>query len=374
VVDVFVPDTADERFLPLKEVANKVEVFPVRKTFTGFISSVIYYRNLGLEGSSLVDLKRTQKNIANIINKSDYEVVFIEQDKYTMSPFFLKYIKKPAVYYCQQPVRANEAILKRVSEKVHETSNLFVKTQRRIWHEYLKSKIKIDRQNASFAKYILANSYFSRESILRAYGLNSFVCYLGVDTEIFRPLNSSKENFVLSVGSCHSAKGYDFIISSLSHIDEKIRPKFIIISNSVSMPYKNYLERLASQNEVEIEIKSLVEDKELVQYYNRARLFLYAPYLEPFGLAPVEAMACGIPVIAVREGGVRESVIHNETGLLVERDEVMFAEAITDLLLDERRCQKMSKRGIETVREFWTFDHAGERLLWHLARAIKLWS
>jgi glycosyltransferase involved in cell wall biosynthesis len=63
----------------------------------------------------------------------------------------------------------------------------------------------IDKENASYAKYIVANSYFSRETILRAYGLNSFVSYLGVDTELFRPLSLPKGNFVLSVGECPSA-------------------------------------------------------------------------------------------------------------------------------------------------------------------------
>ncbi|MGQ9468435.1 MAG: hypothetical protein ACUVTD_01195 [Nitrososphaerales archaeon] len=52
----------------------------------------------------------------------------------------------------------------------------------------------------------------SREAILRAYGLNSFVCYLGVGTEIFKPLNCAKENCVLSVGACNPAKGIRFYL------------------------------------------------------------------------------------------------------------------------------------------------------------------
>ncbi|MCX6983440.1 MAG: glycosyltransferase [Lentisphaerae bacterium] len=230
---------------------------------------------------------------------------------------------------------------------------------------------QIDRENASFAKLILANSYFSREAILNAYGMNSFVSYLGVDTEIFHPLRLQKENYVLSVGSCGSAKGYDFIVNSLSHIDSKLHPKFIIISNAVDARWKHYLEQLAKQKGVEMEIKVLVRDEELVQFYNKAKLFLYAPYLEPFGLAPLEAMACGTPVIAVKEGGVRESVVHNEIGLLTERDEHMFAEAVTELLLDEKKRQSMSQRAIEAIQAFWTLQHAVERLICYLERTIK---
>jgi len=111
-------------------------------------------------------------------------------------------------------------------------------------------------------------------------------------------------------------------------------------------------------------------DEVLVQLHNRAKVFLYAPYLEPFGLAPLEAMACGTPVIAVKEGGVRESVVHNETGILTERDETMFAKAITELLLDEKRRQHMGQRAVEVVHDFWTLEHAGERLLWYLKGAV----
>jgi glycosyltransferase involved in cell wall biosynthesis len=368
LVDVFVPSTANESFLPLKDVANRVYMFPVRKTITGLVYSTFCY--IPPIKISLRDLERTEKEIANVINKKDYNVVFSEQDQYTMSPFFLKFIKKPTVYYCPQPSRFNEAILQNIYQgKTFKYPQLI----RKIWHKYFAGKIpKIDKENASFARYILANSYFSRESILRSYGLNSFVSYLGVDAEIFKPIEIPEENFVLSVGSCTPAKGFDFIIKSLARIDSKICPKFIIVSNIIDKEWKNYLEQLAIKINVKLEIKSLVSNDELIQLYNKAKLVVYAPYLEPFGLAPLEAMACGTSVVAVKEGGVRESVVHNESGLLTERDEQEFAEAITKLLLNENKRRSMGQRGIELIQDFWTLEHAGERLLRHLERITQI--
>ena len=370
LVDVFVPSTADETFLPLKEVANKVNVFPVKKTITGSIYSTFrYVPPINME-ISLRDLEKTEKEIADVINKGDYDVVLSEQDKYTMSPFFLKFIKKPTVYYCPQPSRFHEAILQKISQRKQGNRPQLL---RKIWHKYLASRLpEIDRENASFAKYILTNSYFSRESILRSYGLNSFVSYPGVDTNVFKPLKVSKDNFVLSVGRCNPSKGFDFIIRSLARINSKVRPKLIIVSDSVDIGWKNYLEELAIKRCVELEIRNLVSDDELVQLYNRAKLVVYAPYLEPFGLIPLEAMACGTPVVAVKEGGVRESIVHGETGLLTERDELIFANAVTELLSDDKRRLYMSQKGIEAVRNFWTLEHAGERLLNHLNRAMKV--
>ena len=83
-------------------------------------------------------------------------------------------------------------------------------------------------------------------------------------------------------------------------------------------------------------------------------------------------MACGTPVIAVKEGGVRESVLHNETGILAERDEEAFAQATTELLRDDVQRERLARRALEVVRSFWTWKHAAERLSWHLERAVGL--
>ena len=370
LVDVFVPSTANENFFPLKEIVNKVNVFSVKKTFSGLIYSTFRYIPPIRIPVSLRDLEKTEKKIACAINRQDYDVVFSEQDRYTMSPFFLKYIKKPTIYYCQQPSRFHEVILQNISQK--RIYKNYLQLARKIGYKYFVSRLlRIDKENAIFSRHILTNSYFSREAILKSYGKNSFVSYLGVDTKIFKSLEVPKENFVVSVGSCSHAKGFDFIINSLGRISFKKRPKFIIVSNSIDIEWRNYLEQLAIKVGVDLEIKNLIQDNELVSLYNKAKLVLYAPYLEPFGLVPLEAMACGTPVIAVREGGVRESVIHNKTGILSERDEDMFAEAITKLLLDKEKRQKIAQRAIKSIHNFWTLEHAGERLLTHLNRAIK---
>jgi glycosyltransferase involved in cell wall biosynthesis len=233
-----------------------------------------------------------------------------------------------------------------------------------------KIDLKIDKRNASFAKYIITNSYFSRESILRVYGFNSYVSYLGIDNELFKPTEIPREDFVLSVGTVTPTKGYDFIIKSLGLIEEEIRPKFIIIANHSEIEWKNYIKQLANDLKVELEILDLIDDEELTNLYNRAKIVLYTPYLEPFGLVPLEAMSCGTPVIGVKEGGIRESVIHNKTGLLIERDEKLFAKAIIKLLKNDEIRDEMSKNARITVNKSWTLTQAGERLYWHLKRAI----
>jgi glycosyltransferase involved in cell wall biosynthesis len=365
VAEAFVPSTANESYLPLEDLVRGVNVFDVKRTISGSISSTL--RNYPLSMSA--DLERTERNIADTINGQDFDVVLCEQDRYTLSPFFLKYIKKPTIYYCQQPARNQDAALRNKT-----TNELFPSPKslrERIEHDCLnRRQPKIDKKNASFAKHILTNSYFSRESILRSYGRNSFVSYLGVDTEVFKPLSIPEEDFVLSVGRLIPSKGFDFIVSSLGTIHSKIRPKLIIVSDEIDIHFKDSLEHFAQKNGVDLRIKSLIADDELVSLYNKSKLVLYAPYLEPFGLVPLEAMACGTPVVAVKEGGVRESVIHNETGVLTQRDEAMFAQAVMELLSNEEKIRDMSQKAIECIEEYWTEEKAGKRLMWHINRVL----
>jgi glycosyltransferase involved in cell wall biosynthesis len=368
-VEVFVPSTADESYLPLENLVSKVTIFDVKRTISGLISSVL--RNYPL--NTPAGLERTEQNIADTVNAQDFDVVLCEQDRYTLSPFFLKYITKPTIYYCQQPARNQDAALRNMAIELfprpQSLRGRIIDYLSDYLSDYWDRRVpKIDKKNASFAKHILTNSYFSRESILRSYGRNSFVSYLGVDTEIFKPLGIPKEDFVLSVGRLLPRKGFDFIVSSLGTIDAKIRPRLIVVSDEVDIHFKNSLEQLAQRIGVELRIESLIADDELVALYNKAKLVLYAPYLEPFGLVPLEAMACGTPVVAVKEGGVRESVMHDKTGILTQRDENMFAHAVMDLLANEGKIREMSHNAIECIEEYWTVEKAGKRLMRHISR------
>ena len=367
-VDVFVPSTAREDFLPLKGAGANVTVFPVPKTLSGSLYSFLRY--IPPMEISLRDLEWTQRDIANAIDKGEYDIVFCEQDRFTMSPFFLKFIKKPTVYFCQQPSRFNEKVLREVSRRAGYRDNLNP-VRRWIRRQFAKRTPRIDRKNASYARYVLVNSNFSKESVLRSYGLDSHVSYLGVDTGVFKPSGVPREGFVLSIGECAPKKGFDFLIRSLALIDHGIRPKLVLVCNSFNLGWREYLEQLAKQEGVDMEIMSLVGDEELVALYNRAQLVLCAAYLEPFGLTTIEAMACGTPVIAVKEGGFKESVVHDQTGRLVDRDPREFSKAISQLLAEPDVQRSMGQKGISAVRDFWTLKHAGERLEAHLRKALE---
>src|SRR5262249_54639590 len=123
-----------------------------------------------------------------------------------------------------------------------------------------------------------------------------------------------------------------------------------------------HMQQLAESLQLPFEPKLAIPDEEVVDCLNRAALMLYAPRLEPFGFAPLEANACGLPVIAVAEGGVRETVLDGYNGLLVEHDPRAMAAAIQQLLGDKELAQQLGQNGSEWVQERWGLPAAIDRL------------
>jgi glycosyltransferase involved in cell wall biosynthesis len=230
-------------------------------------------------------------------------------------------------------------------------------------------KAKEEYDNAKAYDAILVNSLYSRECVLRAYGLESKVCYLGIDTDLFRPLPVTRENFVVGLGSISRKKGIDRALKALATIQTDKRPALVWIGNAMEPAYLAELQRLAESLNVVFDHKIMVPEQELVESLNRAALMLYTSRLEPFGLAPLEANACETPVVAIAEGGVRESIQHGVNGLLVPEDNPeMLGAAVMELIDDPQKAREMGRRAREHVKAHWNWESAIDRIEQHLAR------
>jgi glycosyltransferase involved in cell wall biosynthesis len=365
-VDLFRPSTANEEFLPLAGIVQRQFTFnlnlipdlPVR------LPGLTRYLDLAGLGVNLRRLRRVSRLIAGEVDAGGYDFVFAHHDRIVQSPYLFRYLRSRSVYYCAEPMRAFYDPPVRRMYQLPETTIDRIQANwyapaRALRRRIIKAE---DRRNVRAASVLLTNSFFSAESIYRAYDLRPRVVYLGVDVDAFQPMSLPKGNYVLSVGAVNPLKGYDFIITALGLISPSCRPELVIVGNSVSRREKNFLESLATECDVRINILANVGEQQLVELYNRARAFVYAPHLEPFGLAPIEAMSCGVPVVAVKEGGVRESVVDGVTGFLVERSPALFAGAVQRLMRDERLCKDLGRSGRAQVLDSWTWEHASKRL------------
>jgi glycosyltransferase involved in cell wall biosynthesis len=273
----------------------------------------------------------------------------------------LRYLRTPSVYYCPETFRM-----------LHEPP--VNRSPGREWLDgvdvlrraYLRALKRVDKENLKRANLVLTNSCYTREAIYRVYGIFARVNLPGVDGEVFRPRGSEKGDYVLSVGALTPLKAHDFVVESVALIPTSLRPKVMIVGNYEEAGEREYLTRLAEEKGVELTIAVNVTDEELVELYNRARLTAYAPIMEPFGLVALESMACGTPVVGVREGGVRETVIDGETGILTGRDTSEFANAIRSLLEDEGLARRYGRQGRELILERWTWERSVEEIERHL--------
>lgn len=303
-----------------------------------------------------IRLSNLQRKIAEDINKRRYDLAILSHDMYIQTPFLSQYLKCKTLYYCQEPWRIYyEYGLNPLSQKTNSVKKTLLTLS-----DYRRKLA--DRNNARSMDRILVNSYSSMESVYRAYGVYGSVCHLGVDLHIFKPLGISKENYVYSVGNLAIHKGHEFTIDSLSLLKTKDRPKLLISSGGINLERKDYLEHYASRKGVEIKIISRVSEKDMVSLYNKAKIVICGAHLETLGLSALEAMACGTPVIAVREGGYRDMVMDGVNGLLVVRDERNLANAVNLLLTDRSLYAKIAKRSRKSLYPYWTWDAATKRL------------
>lgn len=300
-------------------------------------------RRLCKDTVELFNLYKLHKKIAKDINTRKYDCVIVHPSKYTQAPFILRFLTYPSIYFCQEPLRIvydkhlNQIPALPFYKKLYEVINR-------------KLRKIIDRSNIVKADMILVNSLFSKNWVKTSYNLQAEICYLGVDKEKFKPLNLKKEYDLLFFGSKNKLGGYDLLNEAVKLF--KIKPTIKIIK-------KDLLK------------KDRISDEKLAKEYNRSKIVLALSRNEPFGLTPLEAMASGVPVIAVNEGGFTESVTDGKTGLLIKADARSLYNAITNLLNDPNLRKNMGNKGRENVALNWTWEKSTEKLEEYLKTVSK---
>lgn len=357
-IDVYTLSCADHDFADLRPLVNRHTVYPFEPS--RLFRSPLGRLNQIQRARTLRRLRELNRAIARDIDDANYDMAFVHHCRFSQSPTILTFLQTRTVYYCQEPLRefyepnprnVAKGRGRQALDRIDPLPRLFRRMQ-----------AGMDRESALAAGTVLVNSHYSRENFYRAYGRFSDVCYLGVDTCLFRPSGREREAIVLSVGYLGPRKGFDFLIRSLGTIDESIRPRLVIAANAAEPAEGDYLSALAARSGVALDIRTRVSDAELVDLYNSAIATLYAPIMEPFGFVPIESMACGTPVVGVNEAGVRETVVDGQSGFLCPRDEQDFAAAVVELVTD-RACQESLGRQARLIAEQqWQWAATAERL------------
>lgn len=254
------------------------------------------------------------------------------------------------ISYLHSPMRfvwdANEEYLREV-----QSSKLKVKSFiTRIILNYIRTW---DRVAADRPDYIIANSCYTRERIKKYYGRDS--------TVICPPVTANRGAHIVN----HAKNDARYAIHDTRY--------FLIVSRL--SPYKNIDKVIEAFNKLELPLIVIGEgsqerdlkkisgpsvkvlgwqpEEKIARYHQNARAFVFAG-VDDFGIAPVEAMSFGVPVLAIREGGAKEIVIEGKTGEFFDAaTPEVIADGIRRLMENEKKYDKnfIIKRAEEFGKE-----------------------
>lgn len=296
---------------------------------------------------------------AKDIEKGAYHAVFVQPCQIEHTPSVLTFCKQPTLYYCHEPLREYYEPLE------NEAVSLKARVGRNLRRPELIRRSHRDKTALLAATQVLVNSEYSRASVQATYGRESDVCYLGVDTKQFAFSDSQRQPFFLSVGRLSRLKGHDLAIEILSKLPKEWR-HLVVVADDGDSEERARLDSLAQTCGVTLDVKERISDDTLVGLYQHTQGVICAQQQEPFGFVPLEGMACGAPVFAVREGGFLETVQEGESGRFITRDPESAAERIIDLLQDSREFHRLATSARRIVEEQWSWETHTKKLTEYL--------
>lgn len=182
----------------------------------------------------------------------------------------------------------------------------------------------------------------------------------GVDTNLFINGHNSSNRIVISVGSLIKRKGISYLLEAISNIDNI---KVIIVGSG---PEKDYLISLSKKLNIteRIIFKSNISIQELVDCYSSSSIFVLPSLREALPLVILEAMSCGLPVIATNVSGMPDVIKDGYNGFLVEPANVeQLSEKIKLLINNDALRTEMSKNARKFVEEKLSWDSVIERII-----------
>jgi glycosyltransferase involved in cell wall biosynthesis len=243
------------------------------------------------------------------------------------------------VSYCHTPIRYAWDLYDEYTKDLPWIKKILVQS-------ILKYIRKWDIATLDRVDHFIANSRFVQERIKRTYHREATVIYPPVDIDKFT-LHEKKEDFYLTASRLVPYKKTKLIVEAFNKMPDK---KLVVIGSGEEY---DSIKKIAKDN---ITVLGYQSDEVLIATMQKAKAFMYAA-IEDFGIIPIEAMACGTPVIALNEGGTKETVIDKVTG-------IHFDEQILPSIIDAiERFEPINFDPGQIRNESMRYTHFEEQLL-----------
>lgn len=363
-IDVFTLSTADSEWLRDQDVADNVFVHELKREKP--VRFGLYLNDL-LRRRDLDELERVNAEIARAIDAGGYDVVLVDICRFTLVPAILSSLRTPSVFYAHNgPARLEGG--------EWDSPQTRWAAGRDLWHRpFLRAHERriagIQEAGARAATQVVANSQHTARRMRIAFGVDAVACPPGVEL----PPTSSFPRaappgtlpipapYVLSVGEIEPRKGFLFLVDAIGRVPAEIRPRLRILANRANPVERDHLEARSRELGVYLDVVVDPPQRELWRTYDQAEVFVYAAHNEALGLAPLEAMARAVPVVAVAEGGVTETVT-DASGFLTRRDPGDFARRLTELLTAPTERVRLGAGGRQLVEQRWSWPERAAAL------------
>lgn len=239
------------------------------------------------------------------------------------------------------------------------------------------------------AERIIANSAFLKRRLhALTKGLTVHTVYPGVDADMFRSrweadmaervaeekraAGFAGKKLVLFAGRLIPIKGPHHLLRIWPVIARKHPDAVLLLiggaryGSNAQTPYVRRLRALAARSGAQVRFVPFVPYEQMPTWYRMADIAVVpSGRREAFGLVNVEAMACGVPVIATASGGIKEIVAHGETGLLVPtvNPRGPLLAAIDQALSDQTLCESLGRKAAERARALFNWDRTAQSYL-----------
>lgn len=230
--------------------------------------------------------------------------------------------------------------------------------------EFLKNAVhRWLREFMQKCQHIIIPSQSIKEILVRDYGLEDHFTVIptGIDLEPYRCANRralrkemgwQNKTVLVSVGRLAPEKNWDTLLRAFANVSARRSKLHLTLIGDG--PAKAALETLAAELGIadRVTFTGAVPFDEVPCHLKAADVFTFASVTETQGLVTIEAMAAGLPVVAVNASGTRDIVEHDKQGFLVENDAEALANGIEKLLADTQRRKRFSSNALKKARTF----------------------